>query len=301
MFAAASAAVQTSAPSVAAPSAASSPDPTPAKASTSSRSEHTQLLWHDRESMDRVRAHFEELVDELEFVEPDPRRDLLVDDPAAAKDHHHCLGILSRAKPSGARGLQEAFAEAGQEGAFVPPIVLTEGELRPSFDEVKRLELLVALLTPLCRGDDKLRTELDEVSKLFDNPVGLRVGDTAERIARELKALFSSKHRAVVDGLDDKIERLLLEDRAFAVRPVFGADHVRASLKCRDDDASVVVYLPEEAAKDLPLFPSFSCRLLGEVHPQQDALESQPLTLLTVAVGRLLRAELPRWGSSARR
>ena len=251
--------------------------------------------------MDRVRAHFEELADELEFVEPDPKRDLLVDDPAAAKDHHHGLGILSRAEPGGARGLKEAFAEAGREGAFVPPIVLIEGELRPSFDELKELEVLVALLTPLCRGDDKLRTELDEVNKLFDNPIGLRVGDTAQRIGRELKTLFSSKHRAAVEALDGKVERLLLEDRAFATRPVFGDAHVRASLACRDDDAPVVVYLPEEAAKDLPLFPSFPCRLLGEVHPQQDGLESQPLALLAVALGRLIRPELPRWGSSTRR
>lgn len=302
MFAAASVAVHTSAPPAApAPAPSVESEANRATSTAMSRSEHTQLLWHDRTAMERVRAHFEELVDELEFVEPDPKRDLLVEDPAAAKDHHHCLGILSRGNAGGAHGLQEAFAEAGREGAFVAPIALVEGELRPSFDEVKELELLVALLTPLTRGDDKLRTELDEVSKLFDNPIGLRVGDTAERIGRELRTLFSSKHRAAVDGLEGKIERLLLEDRAFATRSVLGADHVRATLKCPDDDAPVVVYLPEEVAAALPLFPSFRARLLGEVHPQQDAIESQPLALLAVALGRLVRPDQRRWVSSARR
>lgn len=302
MFAAASAAAQRPSPITGPEPPAAPAKSSPAKArATANPSEHTQLLWHDPASLERVRAYFEELIDELDFVEPDPKRDLPSDDPAVTKDYHHCLGVLSRGHAGGAHSLYEAYAEAAQRGAFVAPIALVEGELRPSFDEVAVFERRVALLRPIALGDPKLLGELDEAQKLLDSPLGLRVPGTAERIGRELDALFLPKHRAAVDGLDGKVERLLLEDRSFARRPVFGAPHVRATLTCRDDDTPVVVYLREEVADKLPLFASFRCRLLVEVHPRQDGLESHPLALLVVALGRLVRPELPRFGSAARR
>ncbi|MEZ4439461.1 MAG: DUF2169 domain-containing protein [Polyangiaceae bacterium] len=271
----------------------SAAEPTKSKAPVKP-GEHPQLLWFDPTSLPRVRAYFEELVDDLDFVAPDPKRDLPPGDPEAAKDHHHCLGILARGDAGGARSLYEAFGEASNEEGFVPPIALVEGELRPSFDEVASLERRVALLAPLAIGDAKLRAELDEVQKLLDSPLSLRIRGTADRISRELETQFARQHRAAVAGLPSKVEALLLEDRAFTRRPVFGAPHVRATLSCSDDETPVVVYLPVAVADQLPLYPSLRCRLLAEVHPQQDAGETHPLALSLVALGRLLRADAIR-------
>lgn len=279
--------------------------PTPSReatpAATGKRSEHTQLIWYEPGSVERVRAYFSDLIDELDFVEPDPKRDLASDDPAEAKAHHHCLGVLSRGRPGGARSLHEAFDDASADGAFVAPIVLLEGDLRPCFDAVAEVERLVALLEPLALGDDKLQGELEQVGKLLDSSYSLRVGGTAERVSRQLEQLFTPKHRAAVEGIGDKVQRLLLEDRAFARRKVFGASQLRATLTCSDTDDPVVAYLPEEIGEQLPLFASFRSRVLAEVHPRQDAAERHPLALSVVAVGRLVRPQdVSRWGQSRR-
>lgn len=277
------------------------PKEEPVPAAAVLRTEHTQLVWYDPTSVERVRAFFPDLIDELDFVDPDPKRDIVAEDGAEAKAHHHCFGVLSRGRPGGSRSLYEAFDDASVEGAFVAPIVLVEGDLQPSFDAVAKVERLVALLEPLALGDEKLQGELQQISKLLESPYSLRVGGTADRVSRQLEQLFTPKHRAVVDGIDDKVQRLLLEDRAFAQRKVLGAPRLRATITFGDADEAVVAYLPEEVAEQLPLFTSFRCRVLAEVHPQQDASESHPLALSVIALGRLVRRQDgSRWGQTRR-
>ncbi len=281
--------------------AESPPREEPPPAAAAIRTENTQLIWYDPDSVERVRAFFPDLIDELDFVEPDPKRDITAEDGTEAKAHHHCFGVLSRGRPGGSRSLYEAFDDASVDGAFVAPIVLVEGDLRPSFDAVARVERLVALLEPLALGDDKLQSELKQIGKLLESPYSLRVGGTADRVSRQLEQLFMPKHRAVVEGIDDKVERLLLEDRAFASRKVLGAPHLRATITFGDADEAVVAYLPEDVADELPLFTSFRCRVLAEVHPPQDGSESHALALSVVALGRLVRRQDgTRWGQARR-
>jgi hypothetical protein len=52
----------------------------------------------------------------------------------------------------------------------------------------------------------------------------------------------------------------------------------------------VPVYLPEAAAKKLPLYQRFKARLIAEVQLAVDQYETHPAALRVLAVGRLVPA-----------
>ncbi len=88
------------------------------------------------------------------------------------------------------------------------------------------------------------------------------------------------------------VDRALIEERAFARRKVFGGSFVRALLQASArgaaTSASVPTYLPSEAAEALPLMRVVPVRLIVEVRPVQDAVESHPLSLRVVALARVV-------------
>ena len=49
-------------------------------------------------------------------------------------------------------------------------------------------------------------------------------------------------------------------------------------------------YLPEAAAKALPLFLRFPARVIAEVHPREDEVEEHPAALRVLALARRIGA-----------
>jgi len=87
--------------------------------------------------------------------------------------------------------------------------------------------------------------------------------------------------------LDEQVDRVLLEQRHYQTRIVFGAPHLRTLLGSALDGPPVPLYLPEELASKLPMFRSFKVRLIAEAHPREDQDEAHEAALRVLAIARL--------------
>jgi hypothetical protein len=83
------------------------------------------------------------------------------------------------------------------------------------------------------------------------------------------------------------VERILVENRSYKRRLILGALRVRADLVFSGGEV-LPLYLPDDAAKSLPLLPSFPVATVCEVRPREDLAETQPEALVCVALGRIL-------------
>jgi hypothetical protein len=96
---------------------------------------------------------------------------------------------------------------------------------------------------------------------------------------------------------------LLLEQRRYAIRKVFGGEFIRALLsvyvpdgQAKGSDASIPVYMPKALDQTLPMLVSMKVRLIVEAHLQQDPYDTSPYALRTVALGRSYHLDALRGG-----
>ncbi|MDI1429559.1 DUF2169 family type VI secretion system accessory protein [Polyangium sorediatum] len=262
----------------------------PARPSRRLGPEVVDLLWFDPQGVARVRAAFPAIVDELEFEPLDPKHDLPTDDPNASRDRHDTFGVLTRATPTDGRGIQRAMLESISEtGRFTPPVVMLTGELRFPFDEVEHLQAAVAAVTPLVTEDNKkLKDALEAANEVLKTPL-LQAPSNVEAVTSELRdAVRQSKRSVTVTQLDAHIERVLLDQRKYQKRIVFGDEQIRALCVPAGENTTVPVYLPQILAMKLPLMLKMKARLLAEAHAQQDQYESHPNALRVLALGRVV-------------
>jgi hypothetical protein len=98
---------------------------------------------------------------------------------------------------------------------------------------------------------------------------------------------------------------VLLEQRKYQRRAVFGGSHLRCLLRLDTADAmparppggkgslsttAIAVYLPECTAAMLPLSARFRVRLVGEIRLSTDPVEAHPLALKVLALARTVPA-----------
>ncbi|HVK66992.1 MAG TPA: hypothetical protein VM694_21050, partial [Polyangium sp.] len=262
----------------------------PARPSRRLGPEVVDLLWFDPQGVARIRAAFPTIVDELEFEPLDPKHDLPTDDPNASRDRHDTFGVLTRATPTDGRGIQRAMLESISEtGRFTPPVVMLTGELRFPFDEVEHLQAAVAAITPLVTEDNKkLKDALEAANEVLKTPL-LQAPSNVEAVTSELRdALRQSRRSVTVTQLDAHIERVLLDQRKYQKRIVFGDEQIRALCVPAGENTTVPVYLPQILAMKLPLMLKMKARLLAEAHAQQDQYESHPNALRVLALGRVV-------------
>jgi hypothetical protein len=196
--------------------------------------------------------------------------------------------LLAVAEPSSGGALERAFAEALQDGVFVPPLLLVQGTLTLPFDEVAVLEGTVAATQPLAEPDKACRELLDEARELLKAPRVPGPATSAGALAARITDAHLRARRRLSRGyFDEHVDRLLLDRRAFQRRKLFGEPVLRALLT-PPDGAAWVVYLPERIQDDLPLFQSFEARLFVEVRARADRHEAHPLALRAQALGRVL-------------
>ncbi len=251
------------------------------------------LIWFDPASPPKIREHarWKLLLDK----KPKPR-DLDFDDepppeePPDVRNRKDVFAVLTRGETTDAEGIGEAIADAvAEDGTFTPPLVLVSAELTFPFDELETLKATVTAVTPLIAGDKKLKETVDTVNELLKTAWLSSSSGVAERLTQQVKDAFAQGNRMLPPSyVDSHTERMLLEQRHYQKRTVFGEPWIRSVLVPGGSSQPMPAYLPEALAKKLPMFQRFKARIVAEAHMQQDEYENHPAALKVVALGRVV-------------
>jgi hypothetical protein len=217
--------------------------------------------------------------------EPPPEEDV----PQEVLDRRNVFKILARGEPITAAAIDAEVAGAiRRDGTLEPPLVLLSGDLLFPFDELETLKATVTAVSPLVAGDKKLKEVVDTVNELLKTPWLSRSGAVAEGQTARIKEAFGQGNRMVpASYLDSHTERILLEERHYQKRTVFGQTWIRSLYVSASSPDQIPAYLPESLTKQLPMFQRLRMRLIAEVHMQQDQYESHPIALRVVALARV--------------
>jgi hypothetical protein len=243
-----------------------------------------QLLWLDPAIGSRLRMRQDWRV-AIDAIEMAPEADI---DPAlvamagpAARD---AFEVVAATTPTELGELSSSVRAAVDHGRLTPPLLLLRGRLKLPFDAHKQLQLARQLVEPLCANDETLRRYLAGIAPWITRPDGL-VGSVQGLTSQLFSAVQSQVTTLPKGHLERALQRMLLEQRAFVRRHLFGDDHVVGQLAGADGTA-VTVYVTEAGAQRLPLFDEIDLRLLAEVHPPVDAFETDRWVLLARCLAR---------------
>ncbi len=254
--------------------------------------EHVDLLWFDPTAVPRILA--DKVLGEGRPERQGPRWVKEASsgrEPAEARDRRDILAALSHGRPCDEpAGLDRVANVAYQDdGTFTAPLVLVAGELSVVFDEVESLRALLVVTAPFRGADKKLREVVDGATEAL-KAEGRLPGDIAAGLSRRVEEAFTQGQRSVAPGyLDTSVERILLDDRRYARKTLFGEPRLRALLAFPGGGPPVPTYLPEALATRLPLFRRFKARAIVELRPQEDQYETHADALLVLALGRVVR------------
>jgi hypothetical protein len=105
------------------------------------------------------------------------------------------------------------------------------------------------------------------------------------RIREAFARAFSEGKRTLPEThLVEQTNRVLLAQRRYQTRIVFGARHLRCLVHL--EGAAVPGYLPSILAKTLPMYQRFKGRFIAEVQQQADQYETYDASLRFVALAR---------------
>ncbi|MEZ4299387.1 MAG: hypothetical protein R3B70_30835 [Polyangiaceae bacterium] len=288
-------------PPMSSPTPAASPQaPSPAprrqpSAAARDRTEALVLLWLDPAAVPRMRKKpaFRDILDALEEQDPDTELDASFDGFLADIDDQRAVfEILAKGDATDDEGLQRAMREALREdGKFVPPLVLLSGEIAFSFDELELLRATVITVGPLASAEEPLKAALDTARDFLSTPDLACSPAVAEGMIQRIRDAFSQGRRVVPPGyLEAQTERMLLEQRRYQKRTVFGGPQLRGLVSLAGGPAPVPAYIPAQAASKLPLYQRFRVRLLATAHVAEDQNETHPIALKVLAFARIAPA-----------
>jgi hypothetical protein len=246
-----------------------------------------ELLWCDAAVLPRARAKpaWKKL---LVSAKPSDEEGASRDKSKAAKDQRDIVSILSHGEALDAQGLDVAHDAAIEDGTFAPPIVLVAGEVVLPFDEREALKATLALVAPFASTDKKLKEQCDTTRELLESPWLEKGSAGLDGLATSLRDAFAKTARGISPAsIEAQTERILLEQRRYQKRTLLGEEWVRALLTLDGAEHGVPLYLPEPAAKQLPMFARFRATILAELRLQLDQNETCESALRAVAVGRL--------------
>ena len=210
----------------------------------------------------------------------------------SSNDGAEIRAILLERQPTSIDELARLYEETLDRGAD-RLLCLVRGELTLSFEPIDAVRATLAVVTPFL-ADTRLKEAYDAAQEALRATGGLAPAIAAshkERLDEAMRAASRNSYPA----MESLIERSLIEERAFSRRKVFGGSFVRGLLQPSNRSAlpahasgGVPVYVPDAGAESLPLMRSVPVRLIAEVRPTQDAVESHPLALRVVALGRVV-------------
>jgi hypothetical protein len=247
------------------------------------------MLWCDAAFLPRIRARaaWKKL---LAGAGPPDEESAARERSKEAKELRDAFVVLAHGDASDAAGLEAALDAAIAGAMFSPPLVLVGGDVTLAFDERESLKATVGLVAPFAGSDKKLKEQCDTTRELLESP-WLETGSAGmEALAASLREAFAKAPRGGITpgSIEAQCERILLERRRFSKRTLLGEEWVRALFTPEGAEQPVPLYLPEAAAKQLPMFARFRARLLAELRLQLDQNETTDCALRAVAIGRLV-------------
>lgn len=278
------------------PTPAAAPVPLPRHFGAVAAREACHLLWYEKESVSAVREvpEWKTLIESLDgdkepaffdFDEEPPP-----EPPPEVIERRDIVAVLTRASTTDTEALGLLLVESiGDDGSFTPPLVLMAGELFFPFDEVETLKATVTAVTPLMSPDrdKKLKETVDTANELLKTPWIHSSSGIVEGMTQKVREAFAQGSRMLPAGyLDTHTQRILLEQRHYQKRSVFGDEAIRSELIPHGSQVPIPTYLPSGLAKKLPMFQKLKVRLIAEAHVQQDQFESHPSALRVVVLGR---------------
>ncbi len=252
-----------------------------------------QLVWFDPESLPRVhrKPEFQPLLRALEERTPDTELDdpSLAKDPSAVEDRRDIFEVLARGGALDEPGLHHALERAVRDdGKFIPPLALVDGEVRFLFDEIETLRATLTIATVFSSGDEPLKAAIADAREFLRTPDLRSPPSVTEGYTTRIQDALKRAKRAIAPSyLEEQTERVLVEARHYQRRTVYGAPHLRALLQIGNASRPWPLYVPEAAAGKLPMFARFVARVLAEVGFQENQYEAHPTALRTLAIARV--------------
>ncbi|MBW2453264.1 MAG: DUF2169 domain-containing protein [Deltaproteobacteria bacterium] len=253
------------------------------------------LLWFDPECLPRVRRldRFRPVLEALDHRPVDRELDDAVpsDDPFELEDRRELFEVLARGKPDSSSGVRRAVERAmRKDGKYVPQMVLLAGHLVTPFDELSRLKATLTTVQPLMREEDEdLKSAVDHTRDFLAMPDLICPPSVLNGFTKRIHDEFDAEDLSLVETyLKDETDRILLDQRLYQKRILYGAPHLRTLLELTGEDTPIPTYLPEDIAGELPLFQRFKVRLLAEARLQEDENEPCEVALRLLALARVV-------------
>lgn len=253
-----------------------------------SPSEVIELLWFDPELPGQLRRH-NEWRKLLGAARDRPRND--DDSPsekAGDKERRDILAIFKQAPSLDAGGLERAVKEATADGVFTPPLVVVSGRLEFLFDEVETLKATLVAVRPFAVADERLKETVASAREVLQTPGFEHAGALADSITLKVREAFGDGHEGLPAGdLDTHVERMLLQQRHYQRRTLWGDERIRALLRAGGEPCPA--YLPAAVARQLPPARSLRARLLAELNLLIVSADRAELSMRILALAAIVR------------
>jgi hypothetical protein len=258
--------------------------------------QHLEWLGCRAEKAGRVRAGWHELLEEAgERSAADQLRAAFepVSAPSPSEARRTCHRVLVAGSCHALSLLKRVWPGERSTDDEEPPLRLVTGELRLAFDELETLRATVSAVAPHLDDDEALAKAVAPAKRMLEDPSLQGSRDAASDLASRIRV--ACQQSSVIEDavVARRVERTLVEARAYAYRSVLGAKWARAVLV--HDGVAVTCYVPEALAATLPLYASFSARVIGEILPRQDHDEESAVAIAVVALGRLIERGDDGW------
>ncbi|MDI1437713.1 hypothetical protein QHF89_49880, partial [Polyangium sorediatum] len=256
-------------------------------------SEYVDLIWFDEHAPQRVRQQSAW----ASYVR-DPQRPtewITGEEPEeptqAVTDRRDIRRALGRVPPLDAIGMARVMEEAiDEDGIFEQPLVIVNGELVMTCDPLETLKTTVAVASQLAAADKRLKEALDAAEELLQRPRSAAVPLLEGALSRVRQAFAQVNRSLASDYLETTAQRILIEERHYLKRKLFGGEHIGGLLSL-GSGSPLPTYMPEVLAEKLPLFPRLRVRAIAEPHPQQDPADNESITLRVLALGRVVQSQ----------
>ncbi|NUP07518.1 MAG: DUF2169 domain-containing protein [Polyangiaceae bacterium] len=251
--------------------------------------ESLQLLWFEQNAMKRMRAEYRDIVEQMSPISFDSPLAAMFETPKDLQMRMEIGAIIKQAPVAQGNELAGLLRRSVESDFFVPPLVVTDGLLSLSYDELRALEIAVQVAAPLATADEALRGAVERARVGLANPDAF-----SERGLQDLAQALMERFRAAAHGLPagflkKQTERLLLDRRAYKRRSFMNAEWLRAEIVFSSGTPPLPTYLPAALADELPLLSAFRARVIAELLPAQDHRERSPMAARLYALSRRIR------------
>ena len=198
----------------------------------------TKLLWLDPQSVDHLAR--QEPWDDVVATIP-PTRD------ERERPRRAVLEALRRGEPADAALIEHVFAHASDKELFEAPFVVTDGSMSLHYDDIARLRATVSAAAPFADGSHLELSKVVEHARhvlalpWLDGGVGI-----ADELIRRIRHTFEEATDRTAGYLDAQSERILVHERAYQYRSIWGGHYIRCSFRPDGARASFPTYLPDK-------------------------------------------------------